>query len=384
MYGIRILKDINSGYSTIVQRLFSYEMNLDKYHQGEINALKAVLLHEFGEINKLKYEEFPIPEPGEDEVLIKVNAVALNHLDLFIRQGIPGLKLKMPHILGSDISGTVEGGKGIEKTGLYEGQKIVVDPGLSCGVCEFCCSGEISLCHKYAIIGEHKRGGYAEYVTVPVENVVPIPETTKLTMVEAAATPLTFLTAWRMLMTRAQLSLGEDVLIVGIGGGVALAALQIAKLMGSRTFVTSSSNEKLEKARELGADYIINYIENPDYQKDIWRYTNKRGVDVVVDSAGQATFERSLRSLRKGGRFVTCGATTGPLVKLNMNSLFWRQFEILGSTMGTRNELREVLKFVWDRRLKPVVHKILPLSEVQTAHQILEEGVHFGKIVMVP
>ncbi|MFW9902721.1 MAG: zinc-binding dehydrogenase [Candidatus Thorarchaeota archaeon] len=346
--------------------------------------MKAVLLHEFGEINTLHYEEFPIPEPDENEILIKVHAVALNHLDLFVRQGIPSLKLDMPHILGSDISGTVEGGKAAGKAGLQEGQRIIVDPGLSCGVCEFCCSGEISLCHKYAIIGEHRRGGYAEYVTVPTENVVPIPESVTLSMVEAAATPLTFLTAWRMLMTRARLSLGEDVLIIGIGGGVALAALQIAKLMGSRIFVTSSSNEKLEKAKELGADYIINYVENPDFQKDIWRYTNKRGVDVVVDSTGQATFERSLRSLRKGGRFVTCGATTGSLGKLNMSLLFWRQFDILGSTMGTRNELREVLKFVWNGRLKPVVHKTLPLSEVQTAHQILEEGTHFGKIVMVP
>lgn len=346
--------------------------------------MKAVLLHEFGGINTLQYGEFPIPETEDNEILIKVHAVALNHLDLFVRQGIPGLKLEMPHILGSDISGTVEGGKRIEKHGLQIGQKIIVDPGLSCGVCEFCCSGEISLCHKYAIIGEHMRGGYAEYVAVPAENVVPVPDSATLTMVEAAAAPLTFLTAWRMLMTRARLSLGEDVLITGIGGGVALAALQIAKLMGSRTFVTSSSNEKLERAKELGADYVLNYLENPDYEKDIWRYTNKRGVDVVVDSAGQGTFERSLRSLRKGGRFVTCGATTGSMAKLNMNLLFWRQFDILGSTMGTRNELREVLKFVWEGRLKPVVHKTLPLLEVQTAHQILEEGTHFGKIVMVP
>ena len=187
-----------------------------------------------------------------------------------------------------------------------------------------------------------------------------------------------------MLMTRARLSLGEDVLITRIGGGVALAALQIAKLMGSRTFVTSSSNEKLERAKESGADYGLNYLENLDCQKDIWRYTNKQGVDVVVDSTGQVTFEKNLRSLRKGGRFVTCGVTTGPIARLNVNLLFWRQFDILGSTMGTRNELQDVLKSIWKGNLKPVVQKTLPVSEVQTAHQILEEGTHFGKIVMVP
>ncbi|MFX0015245.1 MAG: zinc-binding dehydrogenase [Promethearchaeota archaeon] len=347
--------------------------------------MKAVLLHEFGGINKLKYEDFPISDPNTNEVLIKVHAVALNHLDLFVRRGIPGLRLEMPHILGSDISGVIERlGEGINPSILSIGQKVVIDPGLSCRICEFCCAGEISLCNKYQIIGEHRRGGYAEYITIPAENAIPIPESASLSMIEAAAAPLTFLTAWRMLMTRARLSLGEDVLIIGIGGGVALAALQIAQLMGSRTFVTSSSDEKLAKAKELGADYTINYIENPDYHKIIWQYTNKRGVDVVVDSAGQATFERSLRSLRKGGRLVTCGATTGFEARLNINLLFWRQFDILGSSMGTRNELREVLKFIWEGRLKPVVDRTLPLSDVQTAHQILEEGSQFGKIVMQP
>jgi NADPH2:quinone reductase len=345
--------------------------------------MKAVLLNEFGGVDKLEYTDFPTPQINPNEILIKVAGVALNHLDLFVRKGIPGLILEMPHILGSDISGSItEVGSRVNIPSLDIGQSVVVDPGVSCGVCEFCNMGEISLCKQYKIIGEHVRGGYAEYIAIPAENAVLLPDYNPLSLVDSAAVPLTFMTAYRMLITRAHIKMGEDVLLTGIGGGVALAAMQIAKLNGARTFATSSSNEKLELAKSLGADFTFNYNENPDYHKDIYKITNKRGVDIVGDSAGQATWERSIRVLRKGGRLVTCGATTGPIAKTNINLLFWNQLDLLGSTMGTRSELREVLNLVWKGKLKPVVDRILPLSDVQKAHVLLEEGKQFGKIIL--
>ncbi|MFX1252071.1 MAG: zinc-binding dehydrogenase [Promethearchaeota archaeon] len=345
--------------------------------------MKAVVFNEHGGIEKLVYTDFPTPKIEFNQVLINVKAVALNHLDLFVRQGWPGLNLELPHILGSDIAGVIAE-VGAEVQGIEIGQKVIVDPNVYCGVCEFCLLGEHSLCREYAIIGEHKRGGYAEFVAIQAANVIPIPERSALNFAQAAAVPLTFMTAWRMLMTKAQLRAGQDILIIGIGGGVALAAMQIAKLVGARVFVTSSSDEKLEKAKKLGADYGINYREKPDWHKEIFIQTNRRGVDVVVDSAGQATWEKSLRSLRKGGRLVTCGATTGPMAQTNLSLLFWKQLEILGSTMGSRSELRDVLKLVWDQKLKPVVDQVLPLSEAKEAHQILKEGKQFGKLVLEP
>lgn len=347
--------------------------------------MKAVLLHEFGGIENLKYSDFQTPEITPNQVLVKINAVALNHLDLFVRKGIPGLKLEMPHILGSDIAGEiVEIGAEVTIPFIQDNQRVIIDPGIYCGICEFCVQGEHSLCKTYGILGEHKRGGYAEYIAIPAENTIPIPDTSSLELVQAAAVPLTFMTAYHMLVTRAKLSVGEDVLITGIGGGVALAALQIAKLIGARTFVTSSSDEKLEEARKLGADFTINYQENPDYHKEIYTLTKKRGIDVVVDSAGQATWDKNMRALRKGGRLVTCGATTGPFAKTNINLLFWKQLDLLGSTMASRQELNNVLKLVWNNQLKPIIHQVLPLSEAQKAHKILEEGKQFGKIVLQP
>ncbi len=347
--------------------------------------MKAVFFSEHGGVDKLQYDSFPTPQIHTNQALIKVTGVALNHLDLFVRKGFPGLKLEMPHILGSSISGHIaEIGSKIHLPGVEEGKPVVIDPGISCGVCEFCCLGEISLCKQYKIIGEHIKGGYAEYVSVPIENVILLPDHNPLSVIDSAAVPLTFMTAYRMLRTRAQIKMGEDVLITGIGGGVALASMQIAKLNGARIFVTSSSDEKLDKAKSLGADFCFNYEENPDYHKEIYKITNKRGVDIAVDSAGQATWEKSIRILRKGGRLVTCGATTGPIAKTNINTLFWNQLDLLGSTMGSRSELREVLNLVWKGKLKPVVDRILPLSEAQKAHSILEEGKQFGKIILQP
>ena len=347
--------------------------------------MKATIFHEHGSPDVLKYvTDFPKPKVGSGQVLIEVKAVALNHVDLFTRAGIPGLGLEMPHVLGSDISGVmVEKGTDVSED-IEIGTRIIIDPGVNCGICDYCVSGQESLCSTYGILGEHTRGGYREFMAIDAHKAIPIPSKSKISFEEAAAAPLTFMTAWRMLMTRARLRAGEDVLIIGIGGGVAVAALQIAKTVGARVFVTSSSNEKLEKAEKLGADFSINHTESPDYHKEIWNLTEKRGVDVVVDSVGEATWARSLRSLSKGGRLVTCGATSGPNAMTNVNLLFWRQLEILGSTMASRSELEAVLQLVWDGQLKPIVDRVLPLSSAKEAHEILERGEQFGKIVLTP
>lgn len=346
--------------------------------------MKATVFHKHGPPEVLSYEDCKDPVVGPNQVLVKVKAVALNHLDLFVRAGIPGLNLEMPHILGSDISGEIVELGGQVKGSLKEGQALVVDPSVSCGVCEFCMSGEESLCPSYGIIGEHYHGGYAQYLAVDVKNVIAIPKTIPLDLEEIAAIPLTLMTAWRMLISKAQLKPGDDLLIIGIGGGVALAALQIAKTSGARVIVTSSSDEKLKKAESLGADITINHKTNPEYHKEVYRYTNNRGVDVVLDSVGQMTWSRSLKSLRKGGKLVTCGATSGPIAEANINQIFWRQLEILGSTMSSRNELHTALKLVWNGSIRPIVDRILPLSKASEAHELLEHGEQFGKIILRP
>ncbi len=346
--------------------------------------MKATVFHEHGGPEVLSYEDIPTPEVNARDVLVEVKAVALNHLDLFVRSGIPGLHLEMPHILGSDIAGIVSriGDKVPED--IRVGDRVIVDPGLSCGTCEFCKMGEESLCPSYGILGEHHRGGYAENLSVDYANIIKIPNESRLDFAHAAAIPLTLMTAWRMLMSKAKIRKGEDVLIIGIGGGVAVAALQIAKAVGARVLVTSSSDQKLEKARDLGADITLNHDATPDYHKAIRKETGGRGVDVVVDSVGAATWDRSLKSLRKGGRLVTCGATSGPKAETNVNLVFWNQLEILGSTMASRSELREALKLVWDGRVKPIIDRTYPLSEAREAHELLERGGQFGKIVLQP
>jgi NADPH:quinone reductase-like Zn-dependent oxidoreductase len=342
--------------------------------------LKAVLFHEHGDLDVLRYEEFPAPEPAEDEVLVKVKAGALNRLDLWVREGLPGLRLEMPHIPGCDVSGIVAGfGERVE--GFSEGERVVVNPSLSCGRCEYCIRGQDSLCVTYKILGEHVRGGYAEYVAVPATNVYRLPD--DFGFDEAAAFPLAFMTAWRMLMTRARVRAGEDVLILGVGGGVSSAAVQIAKLAGARVFATSSSDAKLERAAGLGADVLVNYTKE-DFGKRVWEETGKRGVDVVVENVGEATWEKSLRALAKGGRLVTCGATTGSSGMTNIPLLFWRQLDILGSTMASRSEFEEMMKLVFRRQLIPVVDKVYPLEEAREAQRRLADGRQFGKIILNP
>jgi len=340
--------------------------------------MKAITFSEHGGPEVLRPATLPTPEVAYGDVLVRVRAVALNHLDIFVRNGLPGLRLEMPHVLGSDIAGEVAAlGEGVH--GWAVGDRVIINPTLSCGACAQCLRGQDNFCQQFGVIGEHVRGGYAEYIAGPARNVYPLPA--GLSFAEAAAVPLVFATAWRMLVTQARVRPGEIVLILGIGGGVSGAALQIARLFGAEVWVTSGSDAKLERARELGATETFNYCTT-DWGAEVWKRSGKRGVDVVVDSVGRATWPSSLRALCPGGRLVTCGATTGPQGETNINLLFWRQLQIYGSTMSTQGEFQDMLRHVEAGRLRPVVDRVLPLEEAQTAHRALEEADQFGKIVL--
>jgi NADPH:quinone reductase-like Zn-dependent oxidoreductase len=322
--------------------------------------------------------DYPDPVPGPDQVVVRLHAAGLNHLDLFVRQGIPTLKLALPHVLGADGAGHVAA-VGSDVTDLEVGDRVVLDPGITCGRCEYCRRGDESLCAEYKILGEHLPGTYAEQVAVPAGNALKIP--TDLGFEAAAAAPLVFGTAWRMLVSRAAVRPGEDVLILGAGSGLSTAAIQIAKLAGCTVFVTSSSDEKLQKAKALGADVLVNYKSMP-WSKAVWELTGRRGVDVIVDHVGEATFKDSVRSLRKGGRVVVPGATTGPMLELDARYLFWRQLSVLGSTMASRREFEDVMKLVFMGRLKPIVDRVFPLEQARAAHEYLGRGEQFGKVVL--
>ncbi len=340
--------------------------------------MKALAIFEHGGIDKLQIADLPKPTIGADDVLVNVKAVALNHLDLFVRNGMPTLKLPLPHIPGSDVAGViVEIGANV--AGLQVGQRVAINPGLSCGHCEFCVAGEESLCSEFKILGEHTSGGAAEFVRVPAVNVLPIPDA--LSFEQAAAAPLVFLTAWRALISRARLRVGEDALILGAGAGVSTAAIQIAKKAGARVFVTSSSDEKLRKAKELGADVLLNY-KTQEWDREVFAATNRRGVDVVFESVGAATWAKSIRSLKRGGRMVVIGATSGPNPQEEIRQIFWKQIEIIGSTMSNQREFREVMNLVFRGELKPVIDVVLPLERAREAHARLEQGEQFGKIVL--
>jgi NADPH:quinone reductase-like Zn-dependent oxidoreductase len=309
---------------------------------------------------------------------VRLHAAGLNRLDVFVREGIPTLKLALPHVLGADGAGHIAA-VGSDVTDLEVGDRVVLNPGISCGRCEYCLRGEDSLCIEFKILGEHLPGTYAEQVAVPARNALKIP--TDLGFEAAAAAPLVFGTAWRMLVSRAEVRPGEDVLILGAGSGLSTAAIQIAKLAGCTVFVTSSSDEKLQKAKALGADVLVNYKSTP-WSKAVWELTGRRGVDVIVDHVGEATFKDSVRSLRRGGRVVVPGATTGPMLELDARYLFWRQLSILGSTMASRREFEEVMKLVFMGRLKPVVDRVFPLEQARMAHEYLVRGEQFGKVVL--
>lgn len=340
--------------------------------------MKAVVFSEHGGPQVLRLTDVPVPSIGPTDVLIRVRACALNHLDLWVRRGMPGVEIPMPHIPGSDIAGEIAK-VGAEVTGLRVGDRVVLASGISCGTCEHCLAGRDNFCKQYTLFGYKVDGGYAEYVSAPAVNVFPMPS--KLTFEEAAAIPLVFLTAWHMLVARANLKAGEDVLVLGGGSGVGSAAIQIAKLLGARVIATAGSVEKLARAHALGADDVISHAGR-SFAKEVRRLTNKKGADVVFEHVGEVTWEESIKSLATGGRLVTCGATTGFEGKIDLRVLFSRQLSILGSYMGSKAEMIPVLEHFEGGLLKPVIDCVLPLEKAAEAHERLERGEQFGKIVL--
>jgi NADPH:quinone reductase-like Zn-dependent oxidoreductase len=344
--------------------------------------MRACVLTATGGIEHLTLADvLPAPDPGPGEVRVAIRAAALNHLDLFVAEGVAGVDYKFPKIVGADGAGVVESvGPGVTRT--RPGDRVMLNPGVSCRQCEFCRKGEHSLCVKYGILGEHFPGTLAEFITVPEFNVARIPDVTPaLSWVEAAAFSLVTLTAWRMVVTRAQLKAGEWVLVWGIGGGVSLTALRIAKLLGATVIATSSSDEKLARARALGADITLNHRTQP-IAKEVRARTGKRGVDVVVENVGEKTWEESLRCLAKGGRVVTCGGTSGPKLVTDVRPLFWHQYTILGSTMGNDAEYAEIVRRLGAGELRPIVDRVFSLAQAPEAYQYLERGEQVGKVVV--
>jgi NADPH:quinone reductase-like Zn-dependent oxidoreductase len=337
-------------------------------------------IHQHGGPEALIYEEAPEPAIQANEILLRVRACALNHLDLFVRAGIPGMKFAMPHVLGSDIAGeVVQVGSLCER--VQPGWRVLLSPGLSCRQCEACFSGNDNLCRRYTLFGYARDGGNTEVLAAPEYSAIRIPD--DLTFEEAAAVPLVFLTAWHMLMARARLQPGEDVLVLAASSGVGSAAIQIAKLLQCRVIATAGGDAKMAKAVELGADFVIDhYREN--ISAVVRKITVKRGVDVVIEHVGVATWPKSLESLAAGGRVVTCGATTGYDTQLDLRYLFSKQWSLLGSFMGSMGELHQVLKFVFRKQLKPVIDRVYPLAEIGEAHRRLESKEQFGKILVTP
>jgi NADPH:quinone reductase-like Zn-dependent oxidoreductase len=342
--------------------------------------MQAVTFTEHGGREVIEYGEMPDPEPADDEVLVDVKAGALNHLDVWTRKGLPGVDLAMPHIPGSDGAGIVTD-VGDDVTRFEEGDHVALSAGVACGQCEFCRHGEESMCVNYHLIGEHVPGFHAEFAAVSEDTLVPVPDDVPWEVAGSAS--LVFQTAWRMLVTRADLSPTDSVLVLGASGGVGHAAVQIADHVGSEVYATASSQAKLDYAEELGADYTIDYTEE-NYADAIREMTGKRGVDVVVDHVAGEGWQDSLKSLAKGGTVVTCGATAGARPQTDVNRIFWNQLNIKGSTMATPGEVDDVLSLVWDGTFEPRIRETLPMSESARAHEILENREGFGKVVVIP
>jgi NADPH:quinone reductase-like Zn-dependent oxidoreductase len=339
--------------------------------------LKAVVISEHGGPEVLRYTDAPEPAIGANEVLVRVRACALNHLDLWVRRGLPGRSVAFPHIPGSDISGEVAKiGEGVSN--VRAGERVLLAPGLSCGQCPQCIAGRDNFCKQYTLFGSGVHGGYAEFVKSPAANVIPIPG--NLSLEEAAAIPLVFLTAWHMLFYRAHLQPAEEVLVIAAGSGVGSAAIQIAKTTGARVIATAGSQAKLTKAKGLGADEVL--LHGGEFAREVKRLTNGRGVDVVFEHVGAATWDQSVYSLAVGGRLVTCGATSGFESKINVGYLFARQLSILGSFMGYKAELFSVLELFKRGLLKPVIDSVFPLEKAAEAHKRLENREQFGKVVL--
>ena len=339
--------------------------------------MKAVIVPEHGGPEVLRLTEMPEPAIGNRDVLLRVRAVALNHLDLWVRSGLPGRSVAFPHIPGSDISGEIAK-IGSEVTNVKVGDRVLLAPGVSCGQCEQCIAGHDNLCADYALFGRQIHGGYAEFVRSPAVNVIPIPAS--LSFDQAAAVPLVFLTAWHMLFNRSKLQPAETVLVIAAGSGVGSAAIQIAKAAGARVLATAGTEAKLGKARALGADETL--LHGGEFAREVKKLTGGRGVDVVFEHVGAATWEQSIFSLKPGGRLVTCGATTGFESKININYIFGRQLSILGSFMGEKSELFAALELFKRGLLKPVVDTVFPLERAADAHRRLENREQFGKVVL--
>jgi len=342
--------------------------------------MEAVVFNEHGGPEVLQYTEVEAPTIKANEVLVEVRACALNHLDVWARGGLPGIKISLPHILGNDIAGVVrEAGELV--TWVNVGDEVMLQPGVSCGHCINCLRGQDNLCPEYDILGYRRDGGYAELVAAPGVNVIPKPQ--RLSWEEAAAVPLVTVTAWHMMVTRARVEPGEDVLVHAAGSGVGSIGIQVAKLRGARVIATASSDEKLEKARMLGADEVVNYTRE-DWPKEVRRLTNKRGVDVVFEHTGAETWPGSIQPLAASGRVVTCGATSGYDARTDLRQVFYRHLSLLGSFMGSKAELLDAMKFVERGTIRAVVDRTLPLAEARRAHELMEDRAQFGKLVLIP
>jgi NADPH:quinone reductase-like Zn-dependent oxidoreductase len=340
--------------------------------------MKAVRLHEFGGPEVLRYEDVPDPQPRKDQVMIRVKACAMNHLDIWVRKGLPGVKL--PHILGSDVAGEIVA-VGEYVTGFKAGQRVLLAPMHFCNHCPKCVAGIQNQCREFTVLGNGVDGGNCELIAVTAEKVIPIPD--NLEFDHAASVPLVFLTAWHMLVGRANIRLGQTVLVLGASSGVGIAGIQIAKLFHARVITTAGDERKLEKARVLGADYGINHYQQKISQ-EVRKITDKEGVDLVVEHVGAATWDESVKSLKPGGTIVTCGATTGHDAAFDLRFLFSRQLAFLGSYMGTMGDLHDVLSHVFAGRLKPVVDRTFPLKDARAAHEYMEASQMFGKVVLTP
>jgi len=342
--------------------------------------MKALYFDEHGELDVVKYGEVPTAEPRTGEVLVRVRACALNFLDVWLRRGWPGLKLEMPHWCGADVAGEIVE-LGDRVTGWQVGQRVVVDPGVNLLEDEYTRRGQDSVSPGYHVLGEHMRGGAAEYLAIPAKNLAAMPA--GIDFPDAAAPLLVSLTAWRMLIRQARLRVGESVLVVGAGGGVNSMAIQIAKLAGAVVYTVAGNPAKAGQARALGADVVLDRSQ-VDWGREIQRLTSRRGVDVVVDNVGQATIATSMQAVARGGRIVIVGNTSGPRAEIDIRYIFGKQISLIGSTMGSHQDFRAVLDLLWSRKIKPVVHQVLPLSKGIEAYKMMQEGRHFGKIVLVP
>ncbi len=340
--------------------------------------MKASYIENFGNADVIKTGNLPDPECGKSDVIIEVKAAALNHLDIWVRMGRPGKEMQFPHILGSDASGIVKA-TGSDVHGISIGDEVVINPGIGCGYCDYCRAGEQSECVSFGIMGLSRAGTFADYTALPYMNIYRKPE--HLSFQEAAAFPLTYLTAWRMIVSKGELKPGQTILIHGIGGGVAQAALKIAKLMGANIIVTSSSRQKLESAIKNGAHHAILYTENNIAEK-VKEFTSGRGADLIIDSVGAATMQINHELAKKGGRIVLCGVTSGAKTEINLQALYWNQLKIFGSTMGSNNEFKMMIDFININKIRPEIDSVFPLSDTIKATELMEKGAQTGKIIL--